>query len=74
MKELRLITIFEVTDENNIKVENITFGQSGGEMTVNVTSYLDKNGQRKNLKFVVNENGLNWCKWEPKGNTITIIA
>ena len=65
---------FEVTDENNIKVENITFGQSGGEMTVNVTSYLDKNGQRKNLKFDVNENGLNWCKWEQNGNTITIIA
>lgn len=65
---------FEVTDENNIKVENITFGQSGGEMTVNVTSYQNKNGQRKNLKFVVNENGLNWCKWEQNGNKITITA
>ena len=65
---------FEVTDENNIKVENITFGQSGGEMTVNVTSYQNKNGQRKNLKFVVNENGLNWCKCEQNGNTITITA
>ena len=29
---------------------------------------------QKNLKFVINENGLNWCKWEPNGNTITITA
>lgn len=65
---------FKVTDENNMKVENITFGQDGGKITVNVVSQQNKNGQSKNLKFVVNENGLNWCKWEPNGNTITITA
>ena len=65
---------FKVTDENNMKVENITFGQDGGKITVNVVSQQNKNGQSKNLKFVVNENGLNWCKWEQNGNAITITA
>ena len=53
----------------------ITFEQEGGKVTVNVTSVQKKNDQPdRNLKFVVNENGLNWCKWEPNGNTITITA
>lgn len=60
--------------EFSIDKDTITFEQEGGKVNVNVTSYLDKNGQRKNLKFVVNENGLNWCKWEQNGNTITITA
>ena len=53
---------------------NVTFEQIGGKVVIKVTSYQNKNGQRKNLKFVVNENGLNWCKWEQNGNTITITA
>lgn len=63
--------VFSVNGVNEVSV---TFEQNGGKVIINVTSYLDKNGQRKNLKFVVNENGLNWCKWEQNGNTITIIA
>lgn len=58
----------------SVNEDSVTFEQNGGKVIINVTSYLDKNGQRKNLKFVVNENGLNWCKWEQNGNTITIIA
>ena len=61
--------------EFSVDKDTITFEQEGGEVTVNVTSVQMKNGQPyRNLKFVVNENGLNWCKWEPNGNTITIIA
>lgn len=58
----------------SVNEDSVTFEQNGGKVIINVTSYIDKNGQRKNLKFVVNENGLNWCKWEQNGNTITIIA
>ena len=53
---------------------NVTFEQEGGEVIINVTSYQQKNDSQKNLKFVVNENGLNWCKWEQNGNEITITA
>ena len=61
--------------EFSVDKDTITFEQEGGKVTVNVTSVQKKNGQPdRNLKFVVNENGLNWCKWEPNGNTITIIA
>ena len=54
--------------------KNVTFEQIGGEVVIKVTSYQQKNDSQKNLKFVVNENGLNWCKWEQNGNTITITA
>lgn len=61
--------------EFNVDKDTITFEQDGGEVTVNVTSYQYKNGTNpKNLKFVVNENGLNWCKWEQNGNVINITA
>ena len=61
--------------EFSVDKDTITFEQEGGKVTVNVTSVQKKNGQPdRNLKFVVNENGLNWCKWEQNGNTITIIA
>lgn len=73
------ITVNEAgtSSEYDFRVDKdpITFEQEGGEVTVNVTSVQKKNGQPdRNLKFVVNENGLNWCKWEQNGNTITIIA
>lgn len=61
--------------EFSVDKDTITFEQEGGKVTVNVTSVQKKNGQPdRNLKFVVNENGLNWCKWEQNGNTITITA
>lgn len=58
----------------SVDKDPITFEQEGGEVIINVTSYQQKNDSQKNLKFVVNENGLNWCKWEQNGNTITITA
>lgn len=60
--------------EFSVDKDTITFEQEGGEVIINVTSYQQKNDSQKNLKFVVNENGLNWCKWEQNGNIITIIA
>ena len=60
--------------EFSVDKDTITFEQEGGEVIINVTSYQQKNDSQKNLKFVVNENDLNWCKWEPNGNTITITA
>lgn len=58
----------------SVDKDTITFEQEGGEVIINVTSYQQKNDSQKNLKFVVNENGLNWCKWEQNGNEITITA
>lgn len=58
----------------SVDKNSVTFEQNGGEITANVTSYQNKNGQIKSLKFVVNENSLNWCKWEQNGNKITITA
>ena len=61
--------------EFSVDKDTITFEQEGGKVTVNVTSVQKKNDQPdRNLKFAVNENGLNWCKWEQNGNTITITA
>lgn len=52
--------------------DRVTLEYEGNKVDFEVMSYQKKNN--KQLMFVVNENGLNWCKWEPNGNTITITA
>lgn len=52
--------------------DRVTLEYEGNKVDFEVMSYQKKNN--KQLMFVVNENGLNWCKWEQNGNTITIIA
>ena len=52
--------------------DRVALEYEGNKVDFEVMSYQKKNN--KQLMFVVNENGLNWCKWEPNGNTITIIA
>lgn len=52
--------------------DRVALEYEGNKVDFEVMSYQKKNN--KQLMFVVNENGLNWCKWEPNGNTITITA
>lgn len=52
--------------------DRVALEYEGNKVDFEVMSYQKKNN--KQLMFVVNENGLNWCKWEQNGNTITIIA
>ena len=52
--------------------DRVALEYEGNKVDFEVMSYQKKNN--KQLMFVVNENGLNWCKWEKNGNTITITA
>lgn len=52
--------------------DRVTLEYEGNKVDFEVMSYQKKNN--KQLMFVVIENGLNWCKWERNGNTITITA
>lgn len=52
--------------------DRVAIESKGNKVDFEVMSYQTKNN--KQLMFVVNENGLNWCKWEQNGNKITITA
>lgn len=56
----------------NVVDDRVALEYEGNKVDFEVMSYQKKNN--KQLMFVVNENGLNWCKWERNGNIITIIA
>lgn len=58
--------------EYTVVDDRVALEYEGNKVDFEVMSYQKKNN--KQLMFVVNENGLNWCKWEKNGNTITITA
>ncbi len=64
------VTINDV--KHTVVDDRVALEYEGNKVDFEVMSYQKKNN--KQLMFVVNENGLNWCKWEPNGNTITITA
>lgn len=64
------VTINDV--KHTVVDDRVALEYEGNKVDFEVMSYQKKNN--KQLMFVVNENGLNWCKWERNGNTITITA